>query len=110
MNHEELKRYMMKFSTEELKGFLGHDLVESLLEWNTDNEAFSSKKRLSEMIISVYGISILKNKEFRKRLLKSFSENELLSLKKTKELLYFNILCYKLQNKHYKVNCIKSFR
>lgn len=75
--HIILKQHMMKFSTEELKSFLGKDLVESLLEWNTENEAFASKSRLSDMILCVYGLSILKNKEFRLRLLKTFSKNEL---------------------------------
>ena len=46
MDHKVLKNYMMQFSTEELKKFLGTDLVESLLEWNIGNEAFASKGRL----------------------------------------------------------------
>lgn len=45
MDHAILKKYMMEFSTEELKRFLGLDLVESLLEWNTGNEAFASKSK-----------------------------------------------------------------
>ena len=53
MDHKELKKYMMQFSTEELKHFLGDELVESLLEWNTGNEAFASKNRLSEMILCI---------------------------------------------------------
>lgn len=81
MNHEKLKKYMMKFSTEELKIFLGSDLVESLLEWNTESEAFASKNRLSEMIICVHGVSILKNKDFRRRLIKSMSTNDILSFR-----------------------------
>lgn len=81
MDHKQLKQYMMKFSTEELKRFLGTDLVESLLEWNTGNEAFASKKRLTEMILSIYGLSILKDKSFRNRLLKSFSEEDILSFR-----------------------------
>lgn len=60
MNHRILKKYMMQFSTEELKQFLGKDLVDSLLEWNTGNEAFASKSRLSDMILCIYGTSILK--------------------------------------------------
>ena len=51
MDHKVLKNYMMQFSTEELKKFLGTDLVESLLEWNIGNEAFASKGRLSDMIL-----------------------------------------------------------
>lgn len=81
MDHKQLKQYMMKFSTEELKQFLGNDLVESLLEWNTGNEAFASKKRLTEMILSIYGLSILKDKNFRRRLLKSFSEEDILGFR-----------------------------
>lgn len=81
MDHSLLKKYMMQFSTEELKQFLGADLVESLLEWNTGNEAFASKKRLSEMILCVYGISILKNKDFRLRLLKSLSREDILGFR-----------------------------
>ena len=57
----EKKKYMMQFSTEELKEFLGNDIVDSLLEWDTGNEAFASKKRLSEIILCVHGLSILKN-------------------------------------------------
>ena len=81
MDHKVLKQYMMKFSTEELKHFLGTDLVDSLLEWNTESEAFASKSRLSDMILCVYGISILKNKNFRLRLLKSLPSQEILGFR-----------------------------
>lgn len=81
MSHERLKSYMMKFSTEELKQFLGEDLVESLLEWNTGNEAFASKNRLSEMILSIYGTTILKKKDFRLRLFKAMPKDEILSFR-----------------------------
>lgn len=72
---------MMQFSTEELKHFLGMDLVEALLEWNTGNEAFASKKRLSEMILCIYGSSILTNRTFRYRLMKSFSKQDILGFR-----------------------------
>lgn len=81
MGHEKLKSYMMKFSTEELKQFLGGNLVESLLEWNTEKEAFASKNRLSEMILCIYGTSILKRKDFRLRLYKAMSKSEILDLR-----------------------------
>lgn len=71
----------MQFSTEELKQFLGKDLVDSLLEWNTGNEAFASKSRLSDMILCIYGTSILKNKDFRLRLLKSLPPQEILDFR-----------------------------
>lgn len=81
MDHAILKKYMMEFSTEELKRFLGLDLVESLLEWNTGNEAFASKSRLSDMILCVHGVSILKNRNFRLRLLKSLPMQEILDFR-----------------------------
>lgn len=81
MAHTILQKYMMQFSAEELKKFLGNDLVESLLEWNVGNEAFASKKRLSEMILCVYGTSILKSEKFRYRLMKSFSKQEILDFR-----------------------------
>ena len=81
MNHRILKKYMMQFSTEELKQFLGTDLVDSLLEWNTRNEAFASKSRLSDMILCIYGTSILKSKNFRLRLLKSMPPQDILDFR-----------------------------
>ena len=71
MNHSILKRYMMSFPIESLKDFLGRDLVESLLEWNTNNEGFLTKSRLADMIVNIYGINILKQRSFRNQLLKA---------------------------------------
>ena len=81
MANDRMKKILMSFSVEELKSFLGRDLVESLLEWNSNNEAFASKKRLSEMIMSIYGSTILKDKLFRKKVIKSFSPDEVLSFR-----------------------------
>lgn len=81
MNHDKLLRYMMNFSVESLKGFLGEDLVESLIEWNPGTGTVMTRKNLSNMIVSIYGVSILKNKDFRKQLLKSMSASEILSFR-----------------------------
>ncbi len=86
---EKLKSYMMKFSTEELKSFLGHDLVNSLIEWNTGNEAMSSKSKLRDMILCIYGLSILKNRDFRTRIMKSMTEEELKG--------FGELLCYEIK-------------
>lgn len=69
MNYDVLLSYMKKFSTTSLKKHLGEDLFDSLLEWQVDSKPLNSKKRLSEMIIAIYGLSVLKSKEFRKDLL-----------------------------------------
>lgn len=73
MNYEVLKKHMMLFSTVSLKSYLGNDLVETLLEWDMGSEPIMTKKRLSELIIGIYGLSILKEKSFRKDLIKTFS-------------------------------------
>lgn len=113
VEHQVLKQYMMKFSTEELKSFLGVDLVESLLEWNIDNEGFASKKRLAEMIICVHGLRILGNKEFRIRLLKSFTKNQIFGFRTylPKEYLSCDdprILIDKISNIRWKENPVNE--
>ena len=75
MNNETLKQYMMKFSISQLKGYLGQDLIDSLLEWNNGVEGFLSKSRLSEMAICVHGLGLLKDKEFRRSLIGSMPED-----------------------------------
>ena len=81
MNHEVLKRHMMSFPLESLKDFLGRDLIESLLEWQMGSETLLTKSKISEMILCIYGVNILKQKEFRKQLLKSFSTDEILKFR-----------------------------
>ncbi len=75
MNNETLKQYMMKFSISQLKGYLGQDLIDSLLEWNNGVEGFLSKSRLSEMAICIHGLGLLKDKEFRRSLIGSMPED-----------------------------------
>lgn len=81
MNHEVIKKYMMSFPIERLKDFLGRDLVESLLEWNVENDAFLTKTRLSDMVLSIYGINILKRKDFRYQLMRSLPIQEILGFR-----------------------------
>lgn len=80
MEHKKLRSYMMQFSTSQLRSYLDENLLSALLEWNSDDGLFT-KSKLSEMIITIYGLSILKNKDFRKEILKRFSEKEILNLK-----------------------------
>lgn len=72
---------MMSFPIEKLKDFLGRDLVESLLEWSNEREPFQTKARFIDMILCIYGVNILKNKDFRCQLLKSLPKNEILNLR-----------------------------
>lgn len=81
MDNKILKRYMMFFSTEQLKKYLGEDLLESLFEWQNDNESIFTKSKLSEMLININGLKILKQKEFREELLKKFEPETIQSFK-----------------------------
>lgn len=72
---------MMKFSLESLKSFLGEDLVESLIEWNPGTGTVMTRKNITDMLLSIYGTSLLKNKDFRKNLMKVMSEDEIKSFR-----------------------------
>ena len=80
MSHDILKKYMMSFSMESLKGFLGEDLIESLLEWHEGTEPFLTKAKCIDMILCIYGTSILKNRNFRVQLLKVLPKDKLLEI------------------------------
>lgn len=72
MNNKIIKKLMMGFSQEQLKNYLDKDILESLLEWNSD-EGVYTKSKLIEMILTIKGKStILKDKNFRRELLKRF--------------------------------------
>ena len=81
MSHEILRKHMMNFPTESLKEFLGEDLVESLFEWYSGTGAFFTKARLSDMILNIYGVSILKEKNFRRQLFKVLPQDEILEFR-----------------------------
>ena len=81
MNTAILKRMMHKFNLESLKSYLGGNLVDTLIEWTPDNEVLFTRTKLSEMILTVHGTNILKNPTFRKELLKTFPEKEILSFR-----------------------------
>lgn len=75
MGNKVIKGLMMGFSQEQLKSYLDKDILESLLEWNSD-EGVYTKTKLIEMILTIKGVSILlKEKSFRKELLKRFDPN-----------------------------------
>lgn len=80
MQNSKLRELMLKFSNEELKEFLGEDLVDSLIEWENGSDTHFSKSKLVDMILNINGVNILRNKDFRKRLLKSMSQKEIIEL------------------------------
>lgn len=80
MDHIIIRKLLMDFSTEQLKSYLDKDLLKSLFEWNNDDGLYT-KAKLSEMIVTVRGLSILSDKNFRRELLKRFDRQKIFNLK-----------------------------
>lgn len=74
MNSAKLQSHMRRMSLEDLKKFLGPDIVESLLEWEIGT---ITKSKLSEMNYSIKGLSLFFNVEFRKKILYTLNEKEI---------------------------------
>lgn len=79
MYSNKLIKYMYEFKITRLKYFLGDNLVKMLIEWTPDYENLFTRAKIVDMIETIYGFDLLKNKEFRKELLFKFSKDEVLS-------------------------------
>ena len=73
--------YMVNFSQSDLRGYLGEDIVDLLVEWMPKGETLLTKQKMISMINSSYGTSILKNRQFRKNLLQSMNESDILKIR-----------------------------
>lgn len=73
--------YMMSFSQSDLRGYLGQDMVDLIIEWLPSEDTLLTKQRMVSMINSLYGTSILKKKEFRKDLLLCMKKSEIFELR-----------------------------
>ena len=82
MENKTLKGYMMKMSLTSLKGYLGNELVDTLIEWIPENKQIYTKANIIDMILTVHGTSILKKKEFRLDLYKRFNDDTIYSMRR----------------------------
>lgn len=73
--------YMIKLSQSDLRGYLGNDMVDLLIEWLPDGDTLLTKQRMVSMIDSLYGTSILKQKKFRKDLLQCMTSKEIFQIR-----------------------------
>lgn len=73
--------YMVNFSQSDLRGYLGEDMVDLLVEWMPNGETLLTKQRMISMIDSLYGTSILKNKKFRKDLLQGMKGTDIFAIR-----------------------------
>lgn len=72
---------MLKFSQSDLRGYLGQDMVDLLIEWFPNGDTLLTKQRMVSMIDSLYGTSILKQKQFRKDLLQCMKTSEIFAIR-----------------------------
>ncbi len=73
--------YMVRFSQSDLRGYLGQDMVDLLIEWLPNGDTLLTKQKMVSMINSLYGTSILKKKQFRKDLLQCMETSEILAMR-----------------------------
>ena len=76
-----LEECLMDFSINSLKTYLGDELVDTLIEWTPENEPLFTKKKLTDMIMTIHGNEIFKNRDFRRDLLEKMTDKELEGLK-----------------------------
>lgn len=81
MNLKKLAEYMEEFDIDELKHFLGEKLSDLLIEWLPYDQPTYTQSNLSKMIVSLYGVNILENKEFRHRLIRCLGLKNINSFK-----------------------------
>lgn len=73
--------YMIELSQSDLRGYLGQNMVDLLVEWMPDGDSMLTKQRMVGMINSIYGTSILKNKKFRKDILQCMKPKEIFEIR-----------------------------
>lgn len=74
-------KYMLRFSQTDLRYYLGQDIVELLIEWMPDGDNLLTKQRMVRMIDSLYGTSILKEKQFRNDLLQCMQTSDIIAIR-----------------------------
>lgn len=78
-SRKKLKGYLKRFGRQELITILGDDLVDQLIEWDSPT---LTKALLVEMIDCIHGLSILRNKAVRRRVLEQMPQNDLESFRR----------------------------
>lgn len=73
--------YLYGFQQSELREYIGEDMVELLVEWLPDGDALLTKERMISIIDSIHGVSILKNKSFRKNILLNMRKSDIISIR-----------------------------
>ena len=79
--YEKLTQRLYEFSIGELKQYIGLEIMDTLLEWSSDEfPGMYNRDALIKMLLSVHGLNLFKDQSFRTELLLRFSERELQEL------------------------------
>lgn len=73
--------YMLCFSQSDLRGYLGQNMIDLLIEWMPDGDMLLTKQKMVSMINSLYGTAILKEKKFRKNLLECMNVKDIVLIR-----------------------------
>lgn len=77
---KEYQKLMMKFSLTSLKRLLG-DNISEMLEWSPVGSNYLTKEKVIGFIECIKGNNIFKEREFRKQILLSMSEKDIISIR-----------------------------
>lgn len=73
--------YLYGVDQTSLKGYLGKNMVETLIEWEPNGDSLLTRERMIKMLDCLYGTTILKNSNFRKDILLNMKESDILAIR-----------------------------
>ena len=82
MNYRKFKEILNKFSKNEIINLLGDKIYDSIKEW-TDSEDAHTQSSLVDILISINGFGLFKNKDFRQSFFEFVSLSDLQKLLNT---------------------------
>ncbi len=81
MDLTRFKKVLSTYATDELKALLGNNLADMLIEWTPNDQSLFKKTTLADMIATIHGVTILKDKSFRQLFLTRLGKNDILSFR-----------------------------
>ena len=72
MNYSEFKEILSRFSKKEISDFLGDNIYNAIIEWSDSDDAYT-KSSLIDLLVSINGYGLFREKGFRTRFFKSVS-------------------------------------
>ena len=70
VNYSEFKEILNKFSKKEISDFLGDKIYDAIIEWSDSEDAYT-KSSLIDLLVSINGYGLFRDKSFRMRFFKS---------------------------------------